>query len=198
MYSKDEILILSDPNINKDVALEKLWFSYKKTIVMKSNRCESRAKITGVLIHSSDFESEFTLALWKSILAFDNHPNYKFSHILYHRLRLSELKVWNNYKVTGNASDKDNQTFIKAIVSDISAENASEFDENNFIMYFATKDDILAYSKSDLLKSQIIYLLYYGYSPKEIVKLVFNTKYTDKYRKKIQRIRNEFKRFLNK
>ncbi|GKT03932.1 hypothetical protein [Furfurilactobacillus entadae] len=194
MYTTVEKSLLNDPSATKTEAFPLVWKTFYPKIKSKSKKCQNNAYATGVLLHQSDFESQFCLALWEASIAFSQYPTYQFIHIYTHRLRLAELNIWQSVKVSGNRIDKDQQTFQKGlVVSSDSSNELSSIPESLDLYHFL---DALSVFKADHKNEwKSIYLLYIGFQPNEIISLLYKEPYTSKYRKKIERSRELFKKY---
>ncbi|WP_248000479.1 hypothetical protein [Lactiplantibacillus plantarum] len=157
-----------------------------------------RAYYKGVCISKEDFFSYFQETVWDCIQSYIDlkGKEYKLSHIVSHRIKLAEAMVWRSYSNIGTSNDKNHTQYRAAQLLPINFELVNNnFDFSNFKI----RDQLNSFKKNCPTEAAVIGRLIAGYSPKEITKDVFDSdSYSSKYRKRINRIRNDFDEYIHR
>ena len=169
---------------------------YLKTCAMNSY---NKAKNTSVYIPFEDFYSQYLLCFWEGICDYIELEGFTLKNILLRRLFIAERKVWRMYKKISNSKEDKNQTSYNS-----TRWQTLEFDFDSIdIKSFRMEEDLILneafenYCKNNRKNAELIYLLFIGYSPSEAVELLdISNTYDAKTRKKVQRIKESFIRFL--
>lgn len=149
-------------------------------------RSQEKSKYIGNYIGFEDFYSNLMVAIWEGIefYATQEGHQYTLKNILIKRIRFSEIKTWKSNQMNLCGTD-----YLEKIENKMSSKNHMALRE----FY----DLIFRFRKKYVVEGTIIYLLAIGYSPANAIKcLRLSAQYDDKHRKKIQRIRAKFKKFL--
>jgi hypothetical protein len=185
-YEKNEIL---------DLLLEKLKPYIKKC----ASNSYQKSKMYNLSIPYEDFYSNALLEVWDGLKVVLNNEKLVLKNVVIYRIGMSEKKTWLQYKKRGDNNDSKKITYNSVRWAEISFDISCNNDyEKMIIQKEILKKSLKSYSKINKKKSEVIRLLYEGYSPKESLQIIYGIDtYESKDRKKIERIRNEFKEIYN-
>lgn len=186
LYEKNEIM---------DLLLEKLNPYIKKC----ASNSYQKSKMYNLSIPYEDFYSNALFEVWDGLKAVLKNEKLVLKNVVLYRISVSEKKTWQQYKKRGNNTDSKQTTYNSVRWTDISFDISCDFDyEKTIIQNEILKKSLKSYSKINKKKSEVIRLLYEGYSPGESLQIIYGIDtYESKDRKRIERIRNEFKEIYN-
>ncbi|EMF0110806.1 hypothetical protein OU491_002638 [Enterococcus hirae] len=171
---------------------------YLKTCARKS---QSSAIENGVFIPFEEFYSKYLVVTWKAIEDFrtNKKTNYKFKNIFLHRLFIAEKDVWRIYRnYSGKPSDKNGMTYESSRWLELEESKTCKMfiliDENRLIW----NEIIRKYRLIEPKDAMFFSLILKGYSSSEAAKCLFFEEYNAQMRKKIERMRCKFKKYLEK
>ncbi len=168
-------------------------------------RAQKEAQQSGVYIPFEDFYSNLMYTTWKTVKNYSCKDDFTFQRVLRHRLFFSKCNVWRTYKTTTNDSnDKDGVSYVKSRWSSLETIDEktlkiSPAEDERLILLEALSN----YSLADPKNYQFLNYLIYGDTPLEALKKVGlcpseQQVYSDKFRKKVERIRKNFRNYLTK
>jgi|GEM_PF-1285726 len=182
-YDMDDIILCSS--------------KYLKTCAHNSRK---KAENLGVYIPFEDFYSEYLLSFWQGIETFLDSTNLSLKNIILRRLFIAEKKVWRLYKKkTKTEWDKNGVSYASARWEELNNEKVTKKTYNQFTDYMLImNDDFRNFANEKQENSQLISLLLFGYSPSETIKIMgISDNYDTASRKKIERAKKSFERYLN-
>ena len=178
---------------------EELFSCLEDYLSKRATAARYKAEATGVYIPFEDFYSNFRLSTWQAIEDYPTIETSTFKSVLLHRLFFSERAVWQLYKKkSADQTDKDGVTYEGARWSSTDElpetfYNSTEMDEERFYLL----EELEKYASVNRTNYNFLRLLIYGFTPKEaVIKLKIADEYDASARKKVQRIRRSFKKFL--
>ncbi|MFP7253829.1 hypothetical protein SFC02_05955 [Terribacillus goriensis] len=185
-----------------DTIFQDIFYILESYLNKKSISAYQRAKRLFVSLPLEDFSSNFHLALWNVVQEDDSHEQFKIK--LLHRLKIAEASVWRKYKTKGSQDDKDETSYNKARWETLSFDKeeyvydqeVSPSTEEVFMEAYTLKKYINDFIDLHPNSGRIIKALYLGYYGKELANTIYGEPYTTTIRKKVERARDEFKKFL--
>ncbi|WP_159723565.1 BacL2 family protein [Enterococcus sp. CSURQ0835] len=184
-----------------DRAFTEIFSKLQQYLLIKARAAQAEAKITGVYIPYEDFYSNFSVAAWHAIEDYPDIKSSSLKNVLSHRLYYAKCEVWRTYKKkSDDCKDKNGNTYDSTRWSDIDdhlylVNDGEEITETELFLAEQLKN----YSTINKTNYQVICLLIFGYTPAEaLLKLGLAEEYNIAARKKIQRIRNSFREFIER
>lgn len=159
------------------------------------------ASNVGVYISFEDFYSAYLFATWEAIEVFreEQKNDFNFKNVFLHRLFIAEKNVWRLYKKkSGKSTDKHGITYASGhwqMIDESSACFPPCFLDESILMI---KEILMKYQVIAPDDAQFFSLLVEGYSCAEAVRYMFFEEYNARMRKKIERMKRRFKKYLEK
>ena len=182
-----------------------LYEALRPMIGRETIKVARRAATYGVVIPLEDFESQFSLAVWKAAQGYDGRSH--FIQRLRNLFVCSEADVWRRYRsyIRGEASYIKARTLsLDAAVNDygatlgdaVLAEHAIPGHEEDVTGKQMIHQAIEELSRVNARYATIIRLLVSGWNGRELAKAHGDECYTSRSRIEVHRARNAFRKFL--
>ncbi|MDT2782647.1 hypothetical protein P7H41_11845 [Vagococcus fluvialis] len=183
----------------KHEIMDMLLVKLKPYIKKCASNSYQKSQMYNLSIPYEDFYSNALLEVWDGLIAVIDDKKLNLKNVVIYRINLSEKKTWQQYKKRGNNTDSDQTTYNSVRWSEINFDIFSTYDyEKSIIQREVLRESIEYYCKINKKNSEIIGLINEGYSPRESLKIIYGVNtYESKDRKRIQRIRKEFKEIYN-
>ena len=182
-----------------------LYEALRLMIGREAKKVAHRAATYGVVIPLEDFESQFSLAVWKAAQGYDGRSHFiqRLRNLFIH----SEADVWRRYRcyIRGEASYIKARTLsLDAAVNDegatlgdaVLAEHAIPGPEEDVTGKQVIHQAIEEFSRANARHATIIRLLVSGWNGRELAKAHGDECYTSRSRIEVHRARNAFRKFL--
>ncbi len=184
-------------------------FAEMKPLVTNEARKETfKAAQYGLTIPVKDFESAFSMAVWTAAKEFNGQSNFiqRFYYFLQKRYRPN---VWRQYRVRGNNEDKDGIRYDKArndsldrlinnkeeTIKTLGDTLASQTDIEDIITTSKTVKQVMReFHEVKPQYSEIIGLVYQGFTTAEMAAILGERESNVKFRKRVSRAKKIFKR----
>lgn len=180
------------------IALDNILFSIQPYLSKKAHLAKREAQMSGVYIPYEDFYSNYLLSTWQALEDYKDINDKNFKTVLGRRLYFSKCEAWRGYKKkSADARDKDGITYVSGRWDSIDelSNTFGEISQTND--YFHLNEVLTKYYQENPINCRFISMLIRGFSPAEaVMQLGICKKYDASARKKVQRIRESFRRFL--
>lgn len=182
-----------------------LYEVLRPMVVREAAKRAHRATTYGVGIPAEDFESHFSLAVWKAAQGYDGRSH--FMQRLRNLFVCSEADVWRRYRsyIRGEASYiKARMLSLDAAVNDegatlgeaVLAEHAIPGPEDDITGKQVIAQAIEEFSRVNTRHATIIRLLVSGWNGRELAEAHGDECYTSRSRIEVHRARKAFRKFL--
>lgn len=187
---------------NKEEDLINVMEYMERYIGVSAKNAKHRSELYKLCIPYEDFISSFDLVVWEALETYAGQEKveHTFKNIVLFRMNLAEKSVWRLYKSnTCDSADKNGISYDSARWNELDSNTCQQkdagIDIEEAICY---KEMLKNYIKKFPKQSKFILLLLQGYTSCEASKLCqWGSNYDEKSRKRAQRTKQHFKKFLN-